>query len=358
MKKRLIAITMTAVVFALAGCGSSAPAPTTAAPTTAAQTQAAQTQAAQPAETKAPETTAAPTERIPMSIGGSNPGGTAYVVGTAYADVINANVPYLNMTHEVTAGGKENIELVQNGDCEFGCGFSAFLYEAYQGIGDYEGKPHDKLRAVIPWFQYPVQIVVPANSDIQKIQDLKGKKVGINVKGAGGYKSAIEIFGTLGLEEGKDYEPFYLAFQEACDAMKTGQLDAQIFTTGAPIASVVEMGTSMDFRVLAMSDEEMNTIHEKYAYYNPGVMKAGTYTNIDYDVPTLMCYTILWGSADVEENVVYDVVKAIWENRDTLALAHANQKELNEDLVRGGIIGIAPLHPGAEKFYKEIGAIS
>ncbi len=348
MKKLVCLILSLVMILSLAACGApAAPAPANDAPKTDAPADAAPADAA-------PET---PKERIPMSIGGSNPGGTAYVVGTAYADVINANVPYLNMTHEVTAGGKENIELVQNGDCEFGCGFSAFLYEAYNGIGDYEGKPHDKLRALIPWFQYPVQICVPADSDIQCIQDLRGKRVGINVKGAGGYKSAIEIFGTLGLEEGVDYEPYYLAFQEACDAMKTGQLDAQIFTTGAPISSVVEMGTSMDFRMLAMSDEEMATIHEKYAYYNPGFMKAGTYSNIDYDVPTLMCYTVMWVSADVDDDVVYDVLSAIWNNRDTLALAHANQKELNEDLVRGGIIGIAPLHPGAERFYKEIGVI-
>lgn len=350
MKKTICMILSILMILSLAACGSSQP--TTAAPAQSSGGEAAP--AAAPAATEAP---AAPVTRIPMSIGGSNPGGTAYVIGTAYADVINANVPYLNMSHEVTAGGKENIELVQNGDCEFGCGFSAFLYEAYRGIGDYEGQPHEKLRALIPWFQYPVQIVVPADSDINCIQDLRGKRVGINVKGAGGYKSAIEIFGTLGLEEGVDYKPFYLAFQDACDAMKTGQLDAQIFTTGAPISSVVEMGTSMDFRVLAMSDEEMQTIHEKYAYYNPGVMKAGTYTNIDYDVPTLMCYTIMWVSEDVDEQVVYDVLTAIWNNRDTLALAHANQKDLNEDLVRGGIIGIAPLHPGAERFYKEIGVI-
>lgn len=304
----------------------------------------------------AAEASAAPA-KTPMSIGGSNPGGTAYVVGTAYADVINANVPYVTITHEVTAGGKENIQLTQAGDVDFGCGFSAFLYEASRGIGDYEGNVHDKLRAFIPWFEYPVQIVVPADSDIQCISDLKGKRVGINVKGAGGYKSAIEIFGTLGLEEGVDYEPFYLAFQEACDAMRNGQLDAQIFTTGAPIASVVEMGTSMDFRCLAFTEEEMEKVHEKYAYYNPGVMKAGTYSNIDYDVPTLMCYTVMWASADVEEQVAYDILKAIWENRDTLALAHANQKDLDEDLVRGGIIGIADLHPGAERFYKEIGVI-
>ncbi len=297
----------------------------------------------------------APRERIPMSIGGSNPGGTAYIVGTAYADVINANVPYVNITHEVTAGGKDNIELTQSGETDFGCGFSAFLYEAYRGIGDYEGNPHEDLRAFIPWFQYPVQIVTLADSDIQTVSDLQGKRVGVNVKGAGGYKTSVEVFSTLGLEEGTDYKPYYLAFQEAVDAMKLGKIDAQIFTTGAPIPAVMEMGTTHDFRVIPFTQEEMNIICEKYPYYSPGVMTAGTYSNITEDIPTLMCYTIMFANANVPEETAYDILKAIWDNKATLEMAHANQKDMSIQLVENGIIGIAPLHPGAERFYKELG---
>lgn len=302
------------------------------------------------------EADAAPS-KIPMAIGGSNPGGTAYIVGTAFANVINANVPYVAMTHEVTAGGKENIAFVQSGEIDFGYGFSAWLYEACHGIGDYKGRPDEKLRAFMPWWEYPVQIVTMANSDIKSVSDLKGKKIGVNVKGAGGYKTAVEVFSTLGMAEGKDYQPYYLAFQEAVDAMKLGRLDAQIFTVGAPMPVLMEMGTTHDFRILPFTDEEMKSVCDKYPYYSPGIMPAGTYSNIKENVPTLRCFTIMWTSTDVPEQTAYDILKVLWKNKPALEMAHANMKDLSPELVRNGIIGVAPLHPGAERFYKEIGVI-
>ncbi len=303
------------------------------------------------------EASAAPAARVPMSMGGSNPGGTAYIVGTACANIINANVPYVTITHEVTAGGRENIALTQAGETDFGYGFSAFLYEAYRGVGEYEGKPHEKLRAFMPWWEYPVQVIVMADSDIHSISDLKGKKIGVNVKGAGGYKTAIEVFSTLGLEEGKDYQPYYLAFQEAVDAMKLGRIDAQIFTVGAPMPVLMEMGTTHNFRILSFTPEEMKSICDKYPYYSAGSMPANTYSNIKEDVPTLKCFTIVWVNSDVPEQTVYDILKALWENKPALEMAHANLKDLSPELVRNGIVNVAPLHPGAERFYKEIGVI-
>lgn len=297
-------------------------------------------------------------EKKQLTMGGSNPGGTAYIVGTAYAQLINKYVTEVNMTHEVTAGGKENIQLTSSEEADFGCGMSAFLYEAYNGLGDYENDSRKNLCGVIPWFEYPMQIVVRKDANIKKISDLKGKKISINVKGSGGYKAATEVLSTLGLEENIDYAAYYLSFDEAADEMKLGNIDAIFINTAAPVPAVMSMGTYIDFDVLNFSDEEINLITQKYPYYTKGTLKAGTYEKVQYDVNTLTSYTILFANTSVSEDIVYDIVKAIWEHREELALAHSSQKNLSEQLVKDSLLNnVAPIHEGAKKFYKEIGII-
>lgn len=293
-----------------------------------------------------------------LTIGGSNPGGTAYIVGSAYAQIINKYVTNVNVTHEVTAGGKENVELTSLGETDFGCGMSAFLYEAYNGLGDYKNDQRENLCSIIPWFEYPMQIVVRSDSNINKISDLKNKKISVNVKGSGGYKAATEVLSTLGLEENVDYSAYYLSFEEATDEMKLGNIDAIFINTAAPVPAVMSMGTYVNFDIISFSDEEIETITKKYPYYNKGVLKRGTYEKVQYDVNTLTSYTILFANTSVDVDTVYNIVKAIWEHKDELALAHASQENLNEKLIKDSILNdVAPIHKGAEKFYKEIGII-
>jgi len=292
-----------------------------------------------------------------LTIGGSNPGGTAYIVGTAYAQIINKYVPGVNVTHEVTAGGKENIELTSSGETDFGCGMSAFLYEAYNGMGNYKEDARENLCGIIPWFKYPMHIVVRKDSGINKISDLKNKKISINVKGSGGYKAATEVLSTLGLFENKDYEAYYLSFEEATDEMKLGNIDAIFINTSAPVPAVMSMGTYIDFEILNFSDKEIDLITKKYPYYTKGILKAGTYEKVQYDVNTLTSYTILFANSQISEEIVYDIVKAIWEHKDELVIAHSSQANLDEQLVKDSILNVAPIHEGAKRFYKEIGII-
>ncbi len=293
-----------------------------------------------------------------ITIGGSNPGGTAYIVGTAYAQIINKYVPEVNVTHEVTAGGKENVELTSSGETDLGCGMSAFLYEAYNGLGDYEGKAKTNLCGVIPWFEYPMQIVVRSDSNIKTISDLKGKRISINVHGSGGYKAATEVLSTLGLNENVDYTAFYLSFDEASDEMKLGNIDAIFINTGAPVPAIMSMGTYIDFDIISFTDAEIEAVTKKYPYYKQGTLKSGTYDKVQHDVNTLTSYTILFANKDVDENIVYNMVKTIWEHKDELVLAHSSQENLNEQLVKDSIFNIAPIHEGAKKYYKEIGIYS
>lgn len=295
--------------------------------------------------------------RTPMSMGGSNPGGTAFIVGTAVANIINAHVPHVILSHEVTAGGRDNAVFTQTGELDLGYGFGGWLYEAYHGVGDFEGNPHYNLRGFMPWWEYPVQIVVLADSGIYSISDLRGRRVGLNVHGSGAHKTAVEVFSTLGMEAGRDFQSFYLAFQDAVDSMRLGRIDAQIFATAAPTPILMEMGITHNFRVIPFTDEEMRLVSERFPHYRPGVMRGGTYANIPYDVPTLMAYTIVWISANVPEQTAYDMIKALWNNKADLEMAHGILANLGPELVREGLIGVAPLHPGVERFYREIGVI-
>ena len=292
-----------------------------------------------------------------LSFGGASPGGAAYQLSTAYAEIINSELDNVSVSVEVTGGGQDNVSLIHNGDLASGHGNSGVGYEAYNGIGEFEGNPHTNIMGWLPLYNYPFQIVVLEDSPIQTVSDLVDKKIGVNVKGSGGEKTSDEVFTALGLERDEDYEPYYLDYDEAVDALTTGRLDATIFSTGAPTPSLIELATTTDFRIIGMTEEEMETVADQYSYLTAGTLEAGTYDNITENVQTIHASTINYISKDLSEDIVYDMTKAIWENRDRLIVAHPSQEGLNGELIESATLPIMPLHPGAEKYFKEEGII-
>ncbi|GAA0369749.1 TAXI family TRAP transporter solute-binding subunit [Bacillus horti] len=292
-----------------------------------------------------------------LAFGGASPGGAAYQLSTTYAEIINSALDYVQVNVEVTGGGPDNVSLIQNGSLDSGHGNSGVGYNAYRGIDDFEGKEHGDLRAWFPLYNYPFQVTVLENSSIESIEDLKGKRIGVNVHGSGGEKTANQVFTALGLNKDEDYNPYYLDYDEALDALKTGRIDATVFSTGAPTPSLLELGTTHGFRILNFTEEELQIIDDKYPYYAGGTIPAGTYSQIDEDVRTVFAATLNYIHADLPEELVYDLTKAIWENKDRLESAHPTQKDLNAELIESALIPIMPLHPGAERYFKENGLI-
>ncbi|WP_179298558.1 TAXI family TRAP transporter solute-binding subunit [Evansella halocellulosilytica] len=296
-------------------------------------------------------------ESYVLAFGGATPGGAAYQISTAYSEIINTELDHVQVNVEVTGGGADNVALINNGELDSGHGNSGVGYHAFHGEGEYEGDEHDNLRGWLPVYDYPFQVVVLEDSDIASVSDLQGKRIGVNVQGSGGEVTSQQVFDAIGLIRYEDYEPFYLDYDEAADALSTGRIDATIFSTGAPTPALTELGTTNDIRILEFTDEELSLVDEEYSFLTGGTLPGGTYSDIEQDINTVFAATINYVSADLPDDLVYDLTKAVWENRDRLIEAHPTQENLNADLIESALIPIMPLHPGAESYYKENGII-
>ena len=292
-----------------------------------------------------------------LSFGGVTPGGSAYQVTTAYGEILNSQLDHVQVDVEVTGGGADNVALIRDGEIQAGSGNSGVGYAAYHGVNDYEGDPHEEVIGWLPFYEYPFQIVVPENSDIEGVEDLVDRDVGVNVRGSGGEVTAREVFGALGINPEEDFSPHYLDYAEAANALRTGQLDATIFSTGAPTPQLVEMQATQDVRIVTFTDEEMALVDDAYPWLTAGAIPAGTYDGMDEDIPTVHAATMMYINEAMPDDLVYELTETIWESQDRLANNHPTQEFLDEGLVERVSLPIMPLHPGAESYFADNGLI-
>jgi TRAP transporter TAXI family solute receptor len=164
----------------------------------------------------------------------------------------------------------------------------------------------------------------------------------------------MKLFEVLGTTE-KDYKVEFLSFTEGVNALKDRRIDATVVSAGYPVASVQDLSTSHSINILPWTDAIMDKFLAKYPVYAKGVIPSGTYKNVDVDTPVLVSPVTYMTSADVPEDLVYKITKAIYENVDWLSKnIHFKFTQWNFD---PSIKRIAPLHPGSEQFYKEIGKL-
>ncbi len=295
-------------------------------------------------------------ERVRIAFGGAPATSSAYVVAVAYGDIINGQVEGIDITIEETGGGVDNVKMIQSGELQGGVANSVASYSAYRGINAFEGQePFENLRSWVPQYTWPIQMVVPADSPAQTIYDLIGKKIGVDIVGRGAEVSNRDMLTSLGLSY-DDIDNYHVSMTESLDLLRTGDLDATFIGTGAPTAIIVEYGTTQDFRLISLSEEDVNKVANDYPYYFPIVIPAGTYDDLTEDVLTVGGYTNAFVHKDLPEDAVYEMTKAVWENRDRLEEAHPSQRRLSGDMVPY-LDATVPLHPGAARYYREVGFI-
>lgn len=292
-----------------------------------------------------------------LTIGGGPVGSGFFVVMSAYARIWNEKVPEIDASIEGTGGGIDNLHLVQEGQIEIGGGICSGTYMAFRGIEDFKEKgPFDNLRGVSMMYEWPLQIVVMDDSPIKTMNDLKGKRVAVGVRGGGGETVSRQTLGSLGISF-DDIRPVWAGYAETMDGLKIGNIDAAIFNTGVPTPAVLELEATHRFRVISLSDEEISKIASDYPYYVPGIMKGGTYVTIKEDIPTIFGFPVLFTHKDVPDDIIYKALKGIWDNFNIMEESHASQIGLTPERCYENIKPILPLHPGAERYYREIGVI-
>jgi TRAP transporter TAXI family solute receptor len=285
-------------------------------------------------------------------IGTSTVGGGFYLIGNTIAQLGNSVKNGINYT-AVTGGSAKNLVALEKKDMEFGLSQSASTYEAWNGIGSFEGRPLKQIRFVTAIYPMPAHILVNGD-DIKSIADLKGKRVDYGSIGQGIETNCRIILGAYGIKD-EDIKIDRYGRSEVVEALQTGAVQGHVWLTTYPNAQVEDMLTK-NVRLLPIDPEQRAMILEQNPFFIPSVIPAGTYKGYDQDIPTIAAVGALFTYADMKEDVVYKTVKMMYENVQFLKdrLPNYFAEFSIENALNGCIMDI---HPGALRYYKEVGLL-
>ena len=285
----------------------------------------------------------------------SNPvGNTAYQWAAGIADVINRNVSGVEATAEATKGYVVNVRLILDHKVEAGFSNSKTAFEAYNAQGLYA---KEKPGQVMSWMSIaPIiqHVIVLKGSSIHSLADLKGKRVGIGQPGGTSMLDAEILMNAIGLTPGKDFEAFRVRLPQMVDMLGDGQLDALVWNGSIPLPPVMKLLAQHNIRFISIPKAVSAKIHAKYPPYYDIAIPAHTYDGQNEAVESYGLSNVLVIRADVPSDLVYKMTKAVMENQPHLATVHPAFKRLSKQTVLQGFK--APLHPGALRYFREIGA--
>lgn len=301
---------------------------------------------------KTPTATTPQVYHLTILTGGS--AGTYYPIGGAIANVINKYVDGVEATAVTSGASVANARQLGEKKAEIAFMQNDIAYYAYNGIEMFEGNPIKSLRGIATLYPEVIQIVTLKDKGIKTVYDLKGKKVAVGAPGSGTAVNALQILEAAGINESNtQFE--YLNFKEVADALKDGTIDAGFIVAGVPTSAVMELASVRDVYIVEVPDEIYEKLKEKYPFYVQYTIPAGTYKGLDSDVKSVAVKATLVTRDDIPEDVIYKVTKAIFEHTDELVKAHQRAKDIKLETALDGMS--IPLHPGAEKYYKEMGII-
>lgn len=285
-----------------------------------------------------------------LSIGSCPVGCTAYTWSAGIADVINKNVEGVEATAEETKGYVANIKLLQDGEIEASMATSLSSYEAYAATGPYEGSEPGKILSWMSIAPVGMHVITLEGGGIDSVADLKGKRIGM---GQPGGVSMLDANVMMDMVAGDDFKPFRVRLGDMVDMLSDGNIDAALWNGSFPLPPVIKLSAQRDVKLVPISDEFFADLSAKYPPYFRLSIPGGTYEDVAADTPTYGLANGLVISADVSEERVYEMTKAVFESLDDLAGVHPAFSRVSKETVLNGFG--APLHPGALKYYREIG---
>lgn len=303
---------------------------------------------------------AAPGKTININVATATTGGAYYPIGNAIANLWNDKVPGVKASAQATNGTPHNIQLMQKGDAEVGFAQSGVVFQAINGAGDYQktGK-QTHFKGMTHLYPNVMHWVVRKDSAIAGLADLKGKKLVPGAQNSATELNSREMLEVLGMDyrEKKDVKADYLDYNQAAEQLKNKQTDAIMIAGGVPTSAVLDVMTAGDGKLLSLPDDYIKQLTAKYPWYFPVTIPAGSYKGQDAEIKTVAVANMLIVNNNVPDDVVYNLVKAMYDNRDTLVASHSAMKAFTLADGLKGITGVVELHPGAAKFFKEKGVL-
>jgi TRAP transporter TAXI family solute receptor len=287
-----------------------------------------------------------------ISIGTGGTGGVYYPYGGGLAEIWTKHVKGVRAVAEVTGASVENTKLCDRGETLFGEIMNDVAYQAYNGIGKFEGKPQ-KILGMFEMYPHHYHVVALKKSDVNTIYDIKGKKVSVGAPGSGTeYKTNLILQEALGIPYAS-FNVYRLSFTENANALKDGTIEVGFWDVAAPTSSVMDLSTTHDIKLISFSEEDIQKIVTKFPFYSEFILPANTYRGQDYDVRNPSVWNTVICNADVDADLVYQLTKAVFEHQDYMIKIHPFAKYTTpENAVKHAVI---PLHPGAIRYLKERG---
>lgn len=294
-----------------------------------------------------------------VTIGTGGVTGVYYPTGGAISKLVNKKRSEYNlrMTVESTGGSVFNINALMNGDLELGVVQSDLQYQAFKGLGPWEGKPQEKLRAVFSIHPEIVTIIAAVDSKINSVYDFKGKTINIGAPGTGQRVNATDLISAAGLNL-SDMQIEGIKPAESATMLQDGRIDAFFYTVGHPNGSIKEaVAGARQVQFVPVDKKLVDKLVAEQPYYAAADIPVAPYPGIanKEDVPSFGVKATICSSADVPDEVIYNITKEVFENLEDLKTLHPALAVLTKENMLKGLS--APIHPGALKYYREAGLI-
>jgi len=287
---------------------------------------------------------------LKMATGGTT--GTYYAYSGTVSQVLSQKIEGLSFDVQSTGASKANIYLVSDKEADIAIVQNDVMYYAYNGTDLFAGEKVSGFSAMAGVYAEVCQIV--AKKDINSIEDLRGKRVSVGDVGSGVEFNARQILEAYGMTF-DDIIVNNLSFGDSATALKDDKIDAFFCVAGAPTTAIVELATTNEIKLLAIDDAHAAKLMEKYPFYTKYSIPAGIYKGVDYAAQTVAVVATYIVSDSLSEDLVYNMTKALFENAEEIKRGHPKGAELDPAYSVSSIS--IPLHPGAEKYYKEVGVL-
>ncbi len=279
--------------------------------------------------------------------------GVYFPLAGAISRIAHEKLPDIKITVESSGASVANAKLIATGDADMAILQNDIAFYAFQGTKPMFDKPVPNIRGMTALYPEHCHIHARKDARIATVRDLRGKRVAVGPLGSGTEANAMQILEAYGLKFEDLGRVERLTATESADYLKDGRIDAAFYTVGVGASAIVDTALTLETVIVPIDGAQADALVKKYPFYSKDKVPAGIYKGVDKDVPTVAVLAILVAKAELEEDVVYRITKAIFENISRIETAHAKGKEVK---LEKALIGMPiPLHPGAEKFFKEKG---
>ena len=292
-----------------------------------------------------------------ITIGTGGVTGTYYPTGGAICKFVNQykKESKIRCSVESTDGSLYNLNTLKNGDLDFAIVQSDIVYQASKGIGSFKNEKFSDLKTIMAIYPELLTLVTKKDANINNLLDIKGKRISLGNSGSGNETTTLSLFDESNIKKSDLKDTLSLSPTEMPEALKNNRIDGYFYMVGHPTVNIKDAASSINVKIVPFEDKILDSLIEKYPYFAKSNIQAGTYKGQTTDISTFGVKAVLVTTENMDDNIVYFLVKAILENFDEFKKLHPAYSNITKESLLDGLS--APLHDGAKRYFKEVGLI-